>query len=80
MRIILTKEENEARLRKPKGAVTVRIHGSDEIARVAVYADVSGSGALEKLESEIPVEIEETATWQPREYVIAPKRQIKLRD
>jgi hypothetical protein len=58
MRIILTKEENEARLRNPKGAVTVSIHGGDGIARVAAYADISSKDALEKVESESTVEVE----------------------
>jgi len=79
MRIILTNEENERRLRKPNGAVMVWINGSDGIASVLECADLSGNGTAEKIESEIPVEIEPT-TGQVTGFMLKPKRKIILRD
>jgi len=79
MRIILTKEENEARLRKPKGAVMVWIDGSDGIACVFEYADLSGNGAHENVELKIPVEVE-AITEQASGFVLKPTRTIIVRD
>jgi hypothetical protein len=79
MRIILTNEENAARLRNPKSAVVVCIHGSDGIARVAAYPDVSGKGVLEKAESEIQVEVENLEE-QPIPFPLNAIRKIILAD
>jgi hypothetical protein len=79
MRIILTQEENEARLHYPNGAVVVTIRRTYELARVQAYADVSGTGALEKTEWEIPVEVEAVAP-QPSAFLLGGSRSIRLRD
>ena len=77
MRIILTKGENETRLRQPKGAVVVSIHGGEGIARVVTYADISSNDVLEKVESEITVEIE-AAEMEPDILRLNGKRKIRL--
>jgi hypothetical protein len=77
MKIILTKEENEARLRNPRGAIVATIHGGDGIAHVAVYTDTSSTEALEKVESEITVEVE-AAKMEPRALPLFGGRQIRI--
>jgi hypothetical protein len=81
MRIILTNEENERRLRKPNGGVVVWINGSDGIACVLECADLSGNGTADKVESEIPVETEPTTELASGfVFNLHPERLIRLRD
>jgi hypothetical protein len=48
MRIILTKEEHEVRLRNPKGTIMISIRGGADIAHVATYSDISGTDVSRK--------------------------------